>query len=321
MLADAKMTCADLSSEEAHQVRNRSCTVGAVVTPRESPSEVIVEWFEDGATDEAALPARRVQTVRSMRNRVLDECVGLLRDSGFTVALSESSRTRTRRLQSLLVSGEPHELAKDLTQTLAQYGLSRAGVLPSYWEIPDLYRIVAVSDALALTFSHATQVERVRDAIAVLRAQGLNANEDAPSLYGVGYGVLVRENAWPAGERDGLSPETTECQAARDLLWTRGFSHENPELGTIGHRVHPPTDLAALYDRVSVTAADTAYAEGHGRELATALSAAHAVAFTAAGWSVVREDPTTITVCRSAALRAAAASGPNTAPTAVAAAV
>ncbi|MEE1828059.1 hypothetical protein PUR61_38660 [Streptomyces sp. BE20] len=311
VLADAKVTRADLASEEAHQVRNLRCTVGAVVAPHGRASSVIVEWYEDGAVDEALLPARRIQTVRSARNRALDECAGLLRDIGYTVTSSESSLTRTRRLHSLLVSGAPYEPARNVTRALTSRGLSRAGVLPPYWETPDLYRVMRASGALLLTFSHATKVERVRDAVATLRARGLNASEDAPSLYG----VLVRRGERPTGERDGLRPETPECQAARDLLWARGFSREDCERGTIGHRVYPqlpphlrdgvfnvdntsPTVLAALHDRVSVTAPDLAYAEGHGRDLATALSAAHEVAFAEAGWSVVREDPITITAHR-----------------------
>ncbi|MEV7929657.1 hypothetical protein [Kitasatospora sp. NPDC088779] len=336
VLADTQMTRADLASEKAHQARNLRCTVGAVATPRDHCAEVIVEWYEDGATDEAGLPARRVRIVRNMRNRFLDECAGLLRDVGFSVMSSESSRTRTRRVQSLLVSGEPCELALDVAQALPSHGLSRAGVLPPYWEIPDRYRLTIASEAITLTFSHATQVERVRDAVAALRAQGLNANEDAPSLYGTGYGVLVREGERPIGDRDGLRPETPQSQAARDLLWTRGFSRENTEHGTIGHRVHPqlPPHLrdgtvnidntpfaafAALHDRVSVTASDTAYAERAGRELATALSDAHAEVFAADSWTVVREDPSTITVWRRTAL--GTATEPSATPTAAIVAV
>ncbi|MFJ6773558.1 hypothetical protein ACIQOV_21820 [Kitasatospora sp. NPDC091257] len=338
MLADAKVTRADLASEEAHQARNLRCTVGAVAAPHGRASDLIVEWYEDGAVDEALLPARRIQTVRSARNRALDECAGLLRDIGYTVTPSESSLTRTRRLQSLLVSGAPYEPARNVTRALTSRGLSRAGVLPAYWETPDLYRVMRASGALLLTFSHATKVERVRDAVATLRAQGLNAGEDAPSLYGVGYGVLVRRGERPTGERDGLRPETPEYRAARDLLWVRGFSRENCERGTIGHRVYPqlpphlrdgvfnvdntsPTVLAALHDRVSVTAPDSAYAEGHGRDLATVLSAAHEVAFAEAGWTVVREDLITITVHRGHALRVAAARERGTAPEAAEATV
>ncbi|MGY0466559.1 hypothetical protein ACW14Y_40810 [Kitasatospora sp. cg17-2] len=314
-LAEARVPCADLAADHAQQVGGSRVTVGAVAKPSGHSSGAFVQWYEAGSTDEGGLPARRVRAVRGMRNRVLDECTALLRGLGFAVTTLESSRTRTRRVQSLFVSGEPDDLAQSVAHTLAQADLVRVGVLPPYWPTPDHYRLTPVAAACLLTFSHATPVERVRDAVAALRAQGLDANEDTPNQYGIGYGVLVSAGGLSTRERDGLRPETPQFRAARDLLWTRGFSREKTESGTIGHRVYPqlpahlrdgafnvdntsPNVLAALHDRVSVTAPDIAYAEGRGQELAGALSAAHAAAFEGDGWTVVREDPITSTALR-----------------------
>ncbi|MFJ1936669.1 hypothetical protein ACIOGZ_28920 [Kitasatospora sp. NPDC088160] len=314
ILAGARIPRADLASEEDHQADGTGCGAGAVVTPNDHRAGVTVQWYEDGTTDEAGLPTRRVPTVRGMRNRALDECASLLMGFGYSVTSSASPRTRTRRVQSLLVCGEPSELATTVAHALAAHGFAPVGVLPLYWDRPDWYQLASGSETLSLSLSHATPVERVRDAVAALRVRGLNANEDQPRPYGNGYGILVRKDKRPTGERDGLLPDTPECRAAREVLWLRGFSRENTEHGTIGHRVYPQLTsdlrststvgstpafaLPALHDKVSVTAPDTAYAEGRGRELATALSAAHEEAFTAVGWRVVREDPITITVCR-----------------------
>ncbi|GAA1979343.1 hypothetical protein [Kitasatospora viridis] len=235
------------------------------------------------------------------------------------IAATAALGTGTVHMVWHIIPGDgPNSLAGKVTSILSTLGLVKADRMPGHCSDPARYTIPDHATAAVyclVNFSHATPVEKVRAAVAALRAEGLNARESstlAPQV-GYGYGLTVEADGSLTDPRDGLRPDTPAVVEARKVLWRAGFSRENTELGTIGHRVYPqlpahlrdgsvnvdntPADeLTRLHDRVSVTAPCNVWADGEGEQLARALSGAHEAAFRAAGWAVEREDEITVTV-------------------------
>jgi len=316
----AVLTSGGVPLADVASVSSPEFTGGAVVSPVVGATGWIsVRFYVEGRSGEIGLPPRLREQVRAERNRALDMCAEMLQNAGHLVSADESKFTRTRRVESLTVRGAgDSDLAREVAAVLASVGLEKVAVLRGDCADPSRYRINGehfMADVVSmLEFSPAVSAETVRAAVVALRAQGFDARESYTGTGKSGYGLDVTRDGRPLERADGDLPDTQETWAARNVLWEAGFSRENVATGTIGHRVYPqlpphlrglvtrgntPGDVIMhLHDRVSVTVPANAYADGLGPRIAENLSSVQELAFTTAGWDVVREDPTTITVQR-----------------------